>query len=197
VNKGTGLGLSQVYGFAHQSGGTVTIDSTFGEGTRVTLYLPRASELPQTSVADEESEAAAGGRALLVEDNPEVSEVSAELLQQLGYQVHSATDAETALAALDTQQFDLVVSDIVMAGTMDGMGLARAIRDGHPTLPIVLVTGYSRAATQAASEFTLLRKPYQLAEMSRALARAMAETREPKSTNVVRLRDAARNSGQT
>src|SRR5215218_8104133 len=197
VNKGTGLGLSQVYGFAHQSGGTVTIDSTFGEGTRVTLYLPRASELTQTAVADEELEAATGGKALLVEDNPEVSEVSAELLQQLGYQVHSATDAETALTALETQQFDLVVSDIVMAGSMDGIGLARSIRGAHPTLPIVLVTGYSRAATQAASEFTLLRKPYQLAEMSRAVARAMLETREPKSGNVVRLRHTGRNSGQT
>jgi CheY-like chemotaxis protein len=121
-----------------------------------------------------------------------VAEVTSLLLQQLGYKVHATADANAALQALDQRHFDLVVSDIVMAGPMDGLGLARVIRGQHPKLPIILVTGYSRAAGQAAEEFTLLRKPYQLADMSRAVAKCVVDAHGPQSNNIVQFRDAVR-----
>jgi CheY-like chemotaxis protein len=177
VNKGTGLGLSQVHGLAHQSGGTVTIESQLGVGTTVTLYLPRALGMQAPAALESVLEVGGGGRVLLVEDNPDVAEVSCELLSQLGYEVHAASDPARALDILAGNQIDLVVSDIVMAGPMDGLGLARAIRERDPDLPIILVTGYADSAARAAAEFTVLRKPYQPSELSRAAANALATRR--------------------
>ena len=114
-----------MHGFAHQSGGTVTIASELGQGTRITLYLPRAEVRAEQLAAEPAAQPAEGGSVLLVEDNPEVAEVSALLLEQLGYRVKTAGDAEAALAAIEREAFDLVVSDIVMAGALDGIGLAR------------------------------------------------------------------------
>jgi CheY-like chemotaxis protein len=187
VDKGSGLGLSQVHGFAHQSGGTVTIESTLGKGTTVTLYLPR---LRADAVAASETpvESAGGGTVLVVDDNPDVADVSAGMLEQLGYEAHKARDAAAALAAVEQHAFDLVLSDIVMPGAMDGIALARALRERHPGLPVLLVTGYSQAAAEAAPEFTVMRKPFQLAELSRAAGRMIAESKQPAVTNVVRLR---------
>jgi PAS domain S-box-containing protein len=192
--KGTGLGLSQVHGFAHQSGGTVIVQSELGKGTRVTLYLPRAHASPEGGVTEAAAAPSANGTALLVEDNPEVAEVSGALLAQLGYEVHAAGDAQGALEAIEARKFDLVVSDIVMAGVMDGLELARAIRQRHPDLPVILVTGYSDTAVVADAEFPVLRKPYQLAELSRATAKVIAESGQPPPDNLVRLRDARRSA---
>jgi PAS domain S-box-containing protein len=189
-DKGTGLGLSQVHGFVHQSGGTLGIESELGKGTRVTLYLPRSRAGIEERAAEPAVEADTGGTVLLVEDNPDVAEASAVLLEQLGYEVHRAGDAETALREVEARELDLVVSDIVMAGAMDGLGLARAIRQRHPTLPVLLVTGYSNAVASAETEFTVLRKPYELAELGRAAAKLVAEAQPP--TNLVHLRDAKR-----
>ena len=145
-DKGTGLGLSQVHGFVHQSGGTLGIESELGKGTRVTLYLPRGARPgPRSARPRPAADADTGGTVLLVEDNPDVAEASAVLLEQLGYEVHRAGDAEAALREVEARELDLVVSDIVMAGAMDGLGLARAIRERHPTLPVLLATGYSNA----------------------------------------------------
>ena len=174
--KGTGLGLSQVHGFAHRSGGSVAIASELGKGTVVTLHLPRADALPE-HVAPDQAPALAGGTALLVEDNPEVAEVSKEMLNQLGYEVLTAYDAQRALGLIGRYHFDLVVSDIVMAGSINGVELARTIRAGKPDLPIILVTGYAGPADSAAAEFTVLRKPYQAAELRRAIAE-FAATRD-------------------
>ena len=188
INKGSGLGLSQVHGFAHQSGGTVTIDSALGKGTTVTLYLPRGHADGVAAAGEVEVESARGGLVLVVDDNPEVAEVSASMLEQLGYDVHRASDAEGALAAIDRHAFDLVVTDIVMPGNMDGVALARAARARRPDLPVLLVTGYSEAAAEAGADFPVMRKPFQLAELSRAAARMIAESKQPAATNVVRLR---------
>ncbi|HZB37471.1 MAG TPA: PAS domain S-box protein [Beijerinckiaceae bacterium] len=193
--KGTGLGLSQVHGFVHQSGGTVALNSELGRGTSVTLYLPRAREAAEHAPVEAAAEFAGSGTILLVEDNPEVAEATAELVQQLGYGIEGAGDAAAALEAVERESFDLVISDIVMAGAMDGLGLARAIRQRRPDLPVLLVTGYSNALALAASEFTVLRKPFALADLGRAVAKIIAETREPAPTNLVHLRDARRGPG--
>ena len=138
------------------------------------------------------AESEGNGLVLLVEDNPDVLEVTVALLEQLGYQVQAVEDAEAALARSASAEFDLMISDIVMAGEMDGLGLARDVRQRLPDLPIVLVTGYSDSAAAAQREFTVLRKPYRLAELSRAIAKVIAETRPPSGGNLVHLRDARR-----
>ena len=106
--------------------------------------------------------------------------------------MHTAGDARSALEAVEARKFDLVVSDIIMAGPMDGLGLARALRERHRDIPIILVTGYSNTVTAADAEFAVLRKPYQLADLSRAAAKVIAEARQPPPGNLVRLRDARR-----
>jgi CheY-like chemotaxis protein len=189
VNKGSGLGLSQVHGFVHQSGGTVTIDSELGKGTTITLYLPRASETAAAAPAEPKTENVGNGAVLVVEDNPEVAEVTVAILRQLGYDVEAAGDAEAALKAIGSRNFDLVVSDVIMAGSMDGRTLARAIRERKPGLPVLLVTGYGHVAGETSPEFTMMRKPFQAAELSRTAARLIAEARRPGGANVVRLRE--------
>jgi PAS domain S-box-containing protein len=189
-NKGTGLGLSQVHGFAHQSGGTVVIRSSLGQGTTLTIYLPAVHADVDRETAAEVGEAAPGHLALLVEDNPDVAEVSQLLLEQLGYRVEVAGDAQTALdtIAAGRTRIDIVVSDIVMAGPMDGLGLARALRARNPDLPVLLVTGYSDMAGSLGAEFPVLRKPYQLPDLHRAMASAISRSSSA-GTNLVSLRD--------
>jgi PAS domain S-box-containing protein len=171
VGKGTGLGLSQVHGFAHQAGGTVTIESKLGQGTTVKIYLPRGSdEAVDAEPGQIPAEPLRTGTVLLVEDNPEVAGASTGLLEQLGYSVRWVPNAEAALQEIEKNGIDLVVSDIVMPGRMDGLGLARIIKQKHPELPILLATGYSEAAQNVHADFRILRKPYQIHELSRALA---------------------------
>jgi CheY-like chemotaxis protein len=192
ASKGSGLGLSQVYGFAHQSGGTVTITSELGRGTSVTMYLPRAQGGQAAVAQDAALQEVQGGAALLVEDNPDVAEITRQLVEQLGYSVHTAESAEAALTVAERVPYQIVISDIVMAGSMDGIALCQELRRRRPDLPIVLVTGYSSSAAAAEAEFTVLRKPFLLSELSRAMAKALAEARGPGADNVVRLQDARR-----
>jgi PAS domain S-box-containing protein len=189
VGKGTGLGLSQVHGFAHQSGGTVTIDSALGGGTTVTLYLPRAEDAAPHATAAPQRETTQSGTVLLVEDNPDVAQVTMLMLEELGYAVKAVGSAVSALAALDKNDVDLVISDIAMPGGMNGLALARVLRELKPALPVLLVSGYSDLAAQAGSEFTLLRKPFDRAELSRTTARMIAEAGQPPGANIVRLRN--------
>jgi CheY-like chemotaxis protein len=194
VNKGSGLGLSQVHGFAHQSGGTVAIDSKLGHGTTVTIYLPRSQEEPPGVDTQDDDESAGSGKVLVVEDNPEVLGVSVSMLEQLGYDVHAASDATGALAAIEKENFDIVISDIVMPGSMDGTALANAIRARKPDLPVLLMTGYSPGLAQTEAEFAILRKPFQVSDLGRTITRLIAEARQPPDTNVVRLRTARASS---
>ena len=168
IGKGTGLGLSQVHGFAHQAGGTIAVTSELGKGTIFTISLPRSDML--SAPVEHEVSSIGSGTVLLVEDNPDVATASTGLLEQLGYSVRWVSDAETALKEIANDGIDLVLSDIVMPGKLDGLGLARAIRLKHPGLPILLATGYSEAAQSAQADFPILRKPYQIHELSRALS---------------------------
>jgi PAS domain S-box-containing protein len=190
--QGNGLGLSQVHGLVHQSGGTVTIDSTLGAGTRVTLYFPKASDGAEENASDRVVRGATGGTVLLVEDNPDVAGATTALVEQIGYAVSTVNNATAALQTLKRQAFDLVISDIVMAGPMDGVALARAIRQRHADIPVILVTGYSEAAGAAEKDLVVLRKPYQLAELSRAIAEVIADHRKTEPNNLVPFRNGKR-----
>jgi CheY-like chemotaxis protein len=162
VGKGTGLGLSQVYGFAHQAGGTVTAQSKVGLGTTISVYLPCtdvqiANKEPPAKTSDHPQRPS----VLIVDDSAEVAEVTSSLFEQLGYATIYRDSAEEALSLLaDGAKIDLVFSDIVMPGAIDGVGLAREIRSRYPNLPVVLTTGYSDAAQAAPSELRILRKPF-------------------------------------
>jgi PAS domain S-box-containing protein len=179
IGKGSGLGLPQVYGFAHQSGGQITIDSEVGVGTIVTLLLPRSLRDPIDSVRAAEAsgvpvtrgDGARRGHALLVEDDREVSALTREMLNSLGFAVTHVTGAEAALGALaNDRAVDVVLSDIMMPGGVSGLELAREISRRHPTLPIILTTGYVEAAARMKDgEFLLLLKPYSLEALADAL----------------------------
>jgi two-component system NtrC family sensor kinase len=171
VGRGTGLGLSQVYGFAKQSGGTVTIESEEGRGTTVTLVLRRAAP-PAPQTPGPTDDAALPARVLLVEDNVDVAEAATAMLESLGCTVKHADAAEPALEMLAAgESVDLVLSDIVMPGGIGGVTLARTLRGRYPNLPVLLTTGYSDAAQKAAAElFPILLKPYSMEALRQALA---------------------------
>jgi PAS domain S-box-containing protein len=170
IGKGTGLGLSQVHGFAHQAGGTVKVASELGKGTRITILLPRKETAPAAEDVNA-VDIGGSGTVLLVEDNPDVASVSAGLLEQLGYTVRRVANAEAALREIELDGIDLVFSDIVMPGKMDGLGLARHLRATKPGLPILLASGYSDAALSVRGDFPILRKPYEIHELSQAIAK--------------------------
>jgi two-component system, NtrC family, sensor kinase len=176
IGKGTGLGLSQVYGFAKQSGGGVLLDSEPGRGTTVLLYLPISAELPPAEVPGEETHLSehAGGTVLLVEDNEEVAEVCRSYLGQLGFAVEHAARATEALNLLTGgKSLELMFSDILMPGEMNGVELAREARRLRPRLPVVLTTGYSSSADAALREgFLVLRKPYDVNALRKMLSAA-------------------------
>ncbi|MBC7986828.1 MAG: response regulator, partial [Sphingomonadaceae bacterium] len=151
-------------------------DSAPGEGTTLSLYLPRAAEsardapLPLTASDD----APRGLRVLLVEDSRTVAAFAEAVLEEIGCEAIHARDAEEALALLDEQRFDIVFSDIVMPG-LSGLELATRLRAERPRLPILLATAYSEAAARGeGSEFPILTKPYR----RDALARMIGETIE-------------------
>jgi nitrogen-specific signal transduction histidine kinase/CheY-like chemotaxis protein len=178
VGKGTGLGLSQVYGFAHQSGGHVTATSAVGRGTTITLYLPRAQAA--AAAASESAEAPlapqAEGTVLVVEDNAAVADVTVTLIEQLGYQAVFAENAADALKRLHSgEKIDLVFSDIVMPGSMDGIALAAEVRRYFPDIPIILTSGYSDAARAAEMRYPILRKPFESSDLGKALGEALAK----------------------
>lgn len=125
---------------------------------------------------------------LLIEDNPAVADASAGLLEQLGYTVRWASSAEAALSEVDTNGVDVVFSDIVMPGRMDGLKLARAIRDRKPELPILLTTGYSESARDVRSDFPVLRKPYRIHDLSRELSKLTGQGSGGATSKPVRRR---------
>ncbi|MGA8695841.1 MAG: MASE1 domain-containing protein [Xanthobacteraceae bacterium] len=161
VGKGTGLGLSQVYGFAHQSGGTVRAESKVGLGTAITIYLPSYAGVAIDAPKISETARAPRPMVLIVDDSAEVAEVTSSLFEHLGYDTAYCDSAEAALRLLaDGTKIDLVFSDIVMPGTIDGVGLASEVQARYPHLPVILTTGYSDAAQAAPPSLPILRKPF-------------------------------------
>jgi PAS domain S-box-containing protein len=174
IGKGTGLGLSQVFGFAKQSGGDVTVSSIVGEGTTFTLYLPRVAEVRRKRIKAIGPDLLTVGHAtcvLVVEDNADVGSFSVQALIELGYLPILAATGDEALIELakDAGRFDVVFSDVVMPG-MSGIDLAEEIRRRYPELPVVLTSGYSHVlAREGTHGFELLQKPYSIEQLSRTL----------------------------
>ena len=175
IGKGTGLGLSQIHGFAAQSGGRAEIRSTEGEGTTLSLFLPRATAVAAAAGPCEAGlKRGDGATVLLVEDNDQVREFAESLLTELDYRVLSAPSAVEALEALAANHVDLLFSDVMMPG-MSGVELAQRARDLRPDLPVLLASGYSEEmAGGDARAFETLAKPYGAATLGTALAAARA-----------------------
>jgi signal transduction histidine kinase/ActR/RegA family two-component response regulator len=185
VGKGSGLGLAQVYGFARQSGGSVQIESEVGRGTSVALLLPRALQKPAIDAASRSAslsklkQTECASSVLLVEDDDDVARMVGEMFGALGYHVTRAARASSALDAVARgDQFDLVFSDIMMPGEMDGVELGREVRKRRAHIPILLTSGYADgAAVQAEGKgFSVLRKPYSLTDLAAALRIARSST---------------------
>jgi PAS domain S-box-containing protein len=180
VGKGTGLGLSQVYGFAKQSDGFVTIRSEKGRGTTVSVHLPRTHQ-PKTEVhADQaatDSSEDGHGVVLVVEDDPDVRATTSDLLRDLGYAVREAESGRSALAVIESgETVDLVFSDVIMPDGMSGVDLARELGTRRPGLPVLLTSGYmaQRVIPEAlAKNLRLLRKPYTQLDLSQAIKESL------------------------
>jgi PAS domain S-box-containing protein len=175
AGRGTGLGLATVYGFAHQSQGAVRLDSREGEGTSVSLFLPSpAPASARGEVAVQGSERVPHGLSvLLVEDEPEVLRVVQTFLTQWQCRVTACTHAAAALDALGAgAAFDLLLSDVALGPGLRGDELAQRARALHPALPVLLMSGYARAADTAA--LPLLRKPFTRGQLAAAVLQATA-----------------------
>ena len=174
---GGGLGLAQVYGFARQSGGAARVGSRLDHGTCVSLLLPRAAAVPA-----EAAEAQGGGgraqagplRVLVVEDDEAVASLVLDMMQHLGHSAVRASGPADALRQLAAGlKIDIVFTDVLMPGDMDGLDLARAVAKDRPGLPVLLTSGYGGAPARVAEAgLPLLRKPYDLDALRRALAAA-------------------------
>jgi CheY-like chemotaxis protein len=194
VGKGTGLGLAQVYGFAHASRGGVRVASAPGQGTTLSLFFPRSrAPISMAPTESEEPPPAHPGslKVLLVEDDDAVAASVGEMLSALGHSSRRAENAHAALAVLDAgETFDVVLSDMVMPGTLDGIGLAREILRRFPGQPILLTTGYSDAAEQAIREgLTPLAKPYAIDALAARLegaARSASGSHGSDASNALR-----------
>lgn len=201
VGKGSGLGLSMVYGFVKQSGGTLTIQSTAEAGTTIALYLPRAPseemekapgevledmEAPfgaKILVAEDEApgdmKAPSEAKILVVDDDERIRQVTADALKDGGYRVLQAGDAAEALALLgNVGRVDLVVSDIIMPGGMNGVELAQRIRQSACASPVLLITGFVPAPDVSladAGDLEVLQKPFRPTELRARVHQVIAE----------------------
>jgi PAS domain S-box-containing protein len=184
IGKGTGLGLSMVHGLASQLGGGFRLTSARGEGTRVDLWLPVASEMAlpvSASPADELHADFQPFAILLVDDEPLVRMATSEMLREIGHSVVEASGGDDALAKLRDMAFDGVVTDFSMP-RMNGAELARKIGETFPDLPVLLITGYSGAPEETKS-LPRLDKPFRRNELGRAVQQLIGA-----HSNVVLLR---------
>lgn len=174
----TGLGLSAVHGFVHQSGGGIEIDTALGQGTRMRLLLPSANqgqaprEWPVTAAADVVS-IRSRVRTLLVDDNDAVASMLSSMLKLMGHEVTTARSPADALDRLEQHDFDLLVSDVVMPGGMNGVQLAGCVRSRRPGLRVLLLSGYLDDTMSL--PFPFLAKPFSQDVFQSAIERIMGE----------------------
>jgi signal transduction histidine kinase len=180
VGKGTGLGLSMVYGFVRQSGGHIAIESALGKGTTVALYLPKATQKPDAEAEDVRSQAFPRGseRILVVEDNDDLLDLTSAMLTRSGYQVRCARNGADALLMLRSEQFDVLLSDIVMPNGINGIEVAREARRLNKGIKILLASGYAGDVLErhkAVGEFPIIDKPYRMSELAARLRSILHE----------------------
>jgi CheY-like chemotaxis protein len=173
AGKGTGLGLSMTHGLAMQLGGALSLESQVGEGTTVTLWLPRAqgpaAVAPDGAAADGAAATEVRARILMVDDDPLVANSTMDMLLDLGHCVTEANSGERAVRVLESdQQLDLLLTDQAMPG-MTGLQLAEVARSKRPGLPVLLVTGYADLPACELARLPRLAKPYQQAELKAAI----------------------------
>tara|TARA_R110001606_G_scaffold300380_2_gene448104 strand:- start:1959 stop:4400 length:2442 start_codon:yes stop_codon:yes gene_type:complete len=192
VGKGTGLGLSTVYGIIKQSGGYIFADSKPGEGTTFSIYFPvhhptkedleRATLNSPPVKATAKKELWGSGHILLVEDEDMVRAVAERALTRQGYTVVTASEGEEALGLLavqanEEQQFDMIVSDVVMPN-MDGPTMAKHVRKNYPELPILFMSGYAEEQLRKSIDLdkvSFLPKPFSVAQIAEAVGETLAE----------------------
>jgi signal transduction histidine kinase len=180
VGKGSGLGLSMVYGFVKQSGGDVTIESTPGRGTTVTLFLPKAQKALEET-GSKKRQAAPRGRGetvLVVEDEPDVRAMAEAILRGLDYNVLTAKDARAGLALLEAEPaIDLLLSDVVLPGNMSGPDLGSRAGEIRPKVKLLFMSGYAEPRNRLRSELpegcNLLDKPFRRIDLARAVRAAL------------------------
>jgi signal transduction histidine kinase/ActR/RegA family two-component response regulator len=190
VGKGTGLGLSQIFGFAHESGGEVGIESTVGKGTVVAIYLPRteAAAAVRLHPAAQRSESAdihvAGARILLVEDDPRVRTATVGALEDLDYDPVACGSGAEAIELFNSRPFDLVITDVIMP-EMSGPELIRFLKETSPRdFAVLFVTGYvGEGESDDLRGYELLRKPFTVGALASAVAAALARSNEPPRTS--------------
>jgi len=173
VGKGTGLGLSQVYGFVTQSGGHIKVDSTLGEGTKITMLLPaqgNGDEAEEDEDGTERPAQESAGTVLIVEDEPAVLEVASDIFDSLGYDVLTATDSQKAIAVLESDAaIDVMFSDVIMPNGMNGVELSRKAREMRPSLKVLLASGYPMSALPSeglGAGVSFISKPYRWTELA-------------------------------
>ena len=179
VGQGTGLGLSMVFGFVKQSGGSVEVRSEEGRGTTFRIYLPKGDTSALQPVTPDDMPVQGGNETILcVEDDRKIRDYVTIQLESLGYTVIAAANADDALAIVDRgAMFDLLFTDIVMPGTMNGRRLAETIMAGRPSLRVLYTSGYSEGAFPLQGRvgygIPLLIKPYRRTELARMLRRCL------------------------
>ncbi len=181
VGKGSGLGLSMVYGFAKQSGGNATIYSELGEGTTVKVYLPRSAAKDDAAEANDGAEnipLAHGERILIVEDNPNVRALAVALLTELRYEIVEACSAQAALEVMaHAAKIDLLLSDVVLPGDMNGPELAAEIQRRNPAIKIIFMTGYAEDAfnnrDESNEQMNVIQKPFGKAGLAKKIRRVL------------------------
>jgi len=178
VGKGTGLGLSMVYGFIRQSNGHIEITSEVGRGTTVRMYFPRSDPATAAAPAPRRQAMPRGSeRILVVEDEKAVRAIVGEQLGSLGYDVKLAKDADQALELLKAHSFDLVLTDVVMPGRLNGRALAEEVKQAWPDTRIVFMSGYSENALlrdgRLDSGVMLLAKPHVKADLAQIIRDAL------------------------
>jgi signal transduction histidine kinase/CheY-like chemotaxis protein len=174
VGKGTGLGLSMVYGFVRQSGGHIAIETALGKGTTVALYLPRATHKPAAEMEDVQPQAIPAGseRILVVEDNDDLLDLTSAILTKSGYEVRCARNGTEALRMIQSEEFDLLLSDIVMPNGINGIEVAREARRLNRCIKVLLASGYAGDVLerhQAVGEFPIIDKPFRMSELAARL----------------------------
>ena len=180
--KGSGLGLAMVYGFVKQSHGHVSVYSELGHGTTFRIYLPRADAKPDdlSPPLDDGDLMGQGERILVVEDDEGICELVVAQLGGLGYRIATANSGRAALERLRADEFDLLLTDLVLPGGMNGRRVAEAATALQPSLRVLYMSGYSENAVihhdRVDPGVRLLQKPFHRAELARAVRRALSDT---------------------